>query len=899
MASANSICPECGQTLIDGRCVNKQCLKYADDAYGSLVPGEFLSMDPTQIVDYTGTIGISPGDADSAFAHESVQLTEDGAQTRLVDDDFYQQIQSIFPAESASGSGSGSAVVEEEVRPSSNPDATQSFSVTGVRGGLSVEEFVPPVRDIRFPSDTASLEQIRDSDPASIEGDEYHIIEKLGEGGYGIVFEAEQMALNRPVAVKVLKPKRKAPGSRGPSRTGTGTGELQRRRDQFLHEAKITARLQHPNIVPLYDFGINTQGQLFYSMKKVERRAWSSVLHDPAKLLGIEGDEVDERVERDAINKNVEIFARVCDAMAYSHAMKVVHRDLKPDNIMIGDYGEVLLIDFGMALDLSAGHPEFSAGGTLVYMSPEMAVHFAKQKEIQVAAQKTAQRLGMDEGSVFLDKSNLLGVGKLAHELIQKSQDDGVIELAETLIRLDNEEKALAKKISYSSDIYLLGAILYQIAVGHPPHYFPIAACKKGRKEKFQKELWLALKNGFQQYQQIHDPLRISLRNIAVKAMRTEPEKRYQTVEELQEAIKDFQLQVQSLEMMETGRDELEKAKGGEGYQHLLPALESFRGATELWPEGKEATQLQVQAACEYAGRAHHRKDFDAGLSILDEYVVGEDQQSGPVTLVRKRLNDGKRRRARNRTLAAVGWVAAVALPIAVWIGASYLTAQVREEARVAKVEASDAKQEAKDALEEASVAKEEANEAKNDASLAKQEATEAQQAANVAQQAANVAKADAVTAQNEARTQTQLAAAEKKKAEEQAKLAAQAEQDRMLAEQEKQLVEQEKVKLEGEAEVLTRLADEAKKLADKFRFEADFGEYNTNVLTLPLDLRTGKLDVAANKLQRLKASQSKPHFKNGWLVKHFNKRTKVDGVEVELGKDAAGCRCRCATEFR
>lgn len=881
MASTNSICTECEQSLVNGRCVNKQCSKFADDAFGSLVPGEFLSMDPTQIIDYTGTIGVNPGDVDSADAHESVFPTEE-AQTRLVDDDFYQQIQSIFPAESGSGSRapSGSAQLEEEVRPSADPDASQSLSVRGVRGDLTVEEFVPPVRDIRFPSDSASLEQVRDADPDSLEGDEYHIIEKLGEGGYGIVFEAEQMALNRPVAVKVLKPKRKKRGSRTPSASGTGTGELQRRRDQFLHEAKITARLQHPNIVPLYDFGINTQGQLFYSMKKVERRAWSSVLHDPAKLLGIDKDAVDATADREAINKNVEIFDRVCDAMAYSHAMKIIHRDLKPDNIMIGDYGEVLLIDFGMALDFSAGQPEFSAGGTLVYMSPEMAVHFAKQKEIQVAAQKTAQRLGVDEGSIFLDKSNLLGIGKLAEELIKKSQDQGVLDLAETLIRLDSEEKQLASKIGYASDIYLLGAILYQIAVGHPPHYFPIAACKQGRKEKFQKELWLALKNGFQQYQQIHDPLRISLRNIAVKAMRTEPEKRYQTVEELQEAIKDFQLQVQSLEMTETGKEELDKAKGGEGYQHLLPALESFRGATALWPEGREANTLQVQAACEYAGRAHHRKDFDAGLSILDEYVVGEDQRATPVVEVRNRLQRGKRRRARNRTLAAVGWVAAVALPIAVYIVGYLGTIQLQDRADLLAKQVTQQEEQVKQANARVTEAK----------GLVEQ----AEAATTAAEEKKLAAEAKATElAQQETRLKEEISGLNTEKetlsAEKQTLVA-----DKQSLQNEKQTLEIEKTNLEtavAAAAIAQNAAEvaaaESKRKADKYQFDADFGEFNTNVLTLPLDLRTGKLNVAANKLDRLQNSNAKPHFKNGWLVKHFLKRTQVAGTEVKPGQAA------------
>ena len=105
------------------------------------------------------------------------------------------------------------------------------------------------------------------------------------------------------------------------------------------------------------------------------------------------------------------------------------------------------------------------------------------------------------------------------------------------------------------------------------------------------------------------------------------------------------------------------KAKGREDYQYLLPALEAFRGANELWPEGEEARVLQQQTACEYASRAHNRKDFDAGLSILDEYVLDTQQQDEPVLQAREKLNKGKRIRTRNRRLAIAGWVATVVIP--------------------------------------------------------------------------------------------------------------------------------------------------------------------------------------------------------------------------------------------
>ena len=875
-------CDQCGQPMLDGLCVNQKCGLASDEStmpFGSLIP-EDISLDASQVIDYTGTIGVVPDDYASMLGQDSLVANEDdSAQTRMVDDNFYKQIQTFFPADSGSKSAGSDSSASGSTGREPNPDMSRSVSLHSDQSNFSIEEFVPPVRDIQFPSDTASLEQIRNLTDDDIEGDEYHIVEKLGEGGYGVVFEAEQMALNRPVAIKVLKPKRRKSGTRskGPSRsgTGTGTGELQRRRDQFLHEAKITARLQHPNIVPLYDFGINSVGQLFYSMKKVQRRPWSDVIHKPARLLNIADSDVDELADRQAISRNIEIFSRVCDGMAYAHSMKVVHRDLKPDNIMIGDYGEVLLIDFGMALDLATKSREFSAGGTLVYMAPEMAEHFAKQKEIQVAAQKTAKRMGFDKGSVFLDQSNLVGIGKLAERLVKESVDKGVIDLAKTLVGLAGEEKQLAAKIGYASDIYLLGAILYQVAVGHPPHYFPLSACKKGGKEKFQKELWLASRNGFQQYSKITDPLRLSLRAIAVQAMATDPKDRFETVEDLQEAIRGFQLQVQSMELAETGKEELAKAKGREDYQYLLPALEAFRGASELWPDGEEASTLQQETACKYADRAHGRKDFDAGLSILDEYVVKGQQQDPAVVQVRDKLNRGKQIRTRNRRLAIAGWVATVIIPL-IAIGLAFpIVNQARTarlDAEIAKGEAEAAKVEAQDAIGEATVAKGEAEAAKGEAEIAKGEAETAKGEAEIAKGEAETAKGEAEIAKGKAEVAKSDAEIAKSEAE--------------TAKGEAAVAKGEAQEARDEATTSLKEAERQKRLADKFQFDADFGEYNANVLTIPLDLRTSKLEQAKAKLNKFNSSQdTKPQFKNGWLVKHFAKRLSV-GKREQLSDD-------------
>lgn len=184
---------------------------------------------------------------------------------------------------------------------------------------------------------------------------DYHIRTELGRGKQGVVYAAKQKGLGRTVAIKLVM--------KG------AAGSVEREKlSRFVREAEITAALDHPNILPIHELAVTSGGELFYSMKKVEGNAWNDIIDENTKTL----------------EQNVDYLLKVCDALAFAHSKKVIHRDLKPGNIMIGDFGEVLVADWGMAVDLSKTEnfkpsPQqkdpFSFGGTPAYMSPEMAKH--------------------------------------------------------------------------------------------------------------------------------------------------------------------------------------------------------------------------------------------------------------------------------------------------------------------------------------------------------------------------------------------------------------------------------------------------------------------------------------------------------------------------------------------
>ncbi len=183
---------------------------------------------------------------------------------------------------------------------------------------------------------------------------DYEVGQILGEGGMGSVFRARQACMDRDVAVKMVK-RRFLAGSSGHETIS-----------RFLVEAMITGGLEHPNIVPIYDAGLTAHGEPFYAMKEVRGTAWSETI-----------DSVSE-------DDNLTTLLRVADAIRFAHARGVVHRDLKPANIMLGEFGEVLVLDWGLALPTSQyknSQIPVTQGlaGTPAYMAPEMAADDAAQ----------------------------------------------------------------------------------------------------------------------------------------------------------------------------------------------------------------------------------------------------------------------------------------------------------------------------------------------------------------------------------------------------------------------------------------------------------------------------------------------------------------------------------------
>lgn len=172
-------------------------------------------------------------------------------------------------------------------------------------------------------------------------GERYEVREMIGQGGMGRVYRVYDRMLDRELALKALSLESETP-------------ELTQR---LTHEARVLAKLEHPGIAAIHDAGQLADGRPYYLMRLVRGQS----LSDPL-VLGARGD-------------RLRAFLRICDAVSFAHARGIVHRDLKPSNIMTGEFGDVVVLDWGIAkvLNDDADARDGMVMGTPGFMSPEQA----------------------------------------------------------------------------------------------------------------------------------------------------------------------------------------------------------------------------------------------------------------------------------------------------------------------------------------------------------------------------------------------------------------------------------------------------------------------------------------------------------------------------------------------
>ena len=247
----------------------------------------------------------------------------------------------------------------------------------------------------------------------------YRVDGVLGSGGMGTVYRVWDETLRRSLAMKVMRPA----ATDEPSQDARALG-------RFVEEAQITGQLEHPGIVPVHELGIDDDGQVFFAMRRLSGNELKVELD---ALAGLSGSERDSAVARVLTS-----LLKACDAVAYAHSKGVLHRDIKPANIMLGRFGEVYVVDWGLAKVLGSKERHRER------LTPQ---HDGSVADLQLER----------------DVIPSTGSSSMLHTL------DGSV-LGTPAFMPPEQGRGEIDALDETSDVYSMGAVLYNTLTGCPPY---------------------------------------------------------------------------------------------------------------------------------------------------------------------------------------------------------------------------------------------------------------------------------------------------------------------------------------------------------------------------------------------------------------------------------------------
>ncbi len=253
-----------------------------------------------------------------------------------------------------------------------------------------------------------------------LSGTRYRATQFLGRGGMGMVWLAEDTILHRNVALKVLAAE-------------SSSADLAAR---LMREAEVLARLEHPGIVPVHDAGTLSDGRTFYCMKHVQ------------------GQTLDRHIARMDLRRRMQLLQRIAEPLAFAHSRGIIHRDLKPANIMVGAFGEVLVLDWGLA-KVTASSTNSGQSTTVPIASaarPSLAGQTTAHGSVLGTAGYMAPEQSCGEVELIDQRTDVFGLGAIMGFMLREQPDAPADEQPSRPLRaIFNKATAVEMSARYSS----------------------------------------------------------------------------------------------------------------------------------------------------------------------------------------------------------------------------------------------------------------------------------------------------------------------------------------------------------------------------------------------------------------------------------------------------------------
>ena len=452
----------------------------------------------------------------------------------------------------------------------------------------------------------------------------FDVEKEIARGGMGAVILARDKAIQRELAVKVMRPQ---------------IADSEEHRLRFLEEAQVTGQLEHPNIVPIHELGKDADGNLYFTMKLVKGKSLGETLkaqrssalqsgesgRGSGLQAGVRSAEAQDHAGLESsatmsLSDLLGIFLKVCDGIAFAHSRGVIHRDLKPDNIMVGEFGEVQIMDWGLAkvLRTDRGTVGPSDRGTEEGREEDQRPAIEGSPAGKTRDQRPQSAIP-DESAIR--KADTVPAGGPQSGIRNQESVRSVRSGSDIALTVDGQitgtpaymppEQAEGKleMIDHRSDVYSLGAILYEILTLERPI----------EGDTVHKVL-LNVADGKvtppeQRTPYRHIPKELSA--VVMKAMTKNRRKRYQSVQELSQDIKLFQegrsVSAKADSLMESVIKLVKRNRGisiATGVAAAVLLVGAVVGVVKIAAERNEAVRQKkvAEGALEQARRADEAK---------------------------------------------------------------------------------------------------------------------------------------------------------------------------------------------------------------------------------------------------------------------------------------------------